>query len=222
MAYAVIRETAWSISGEYRRGVDQLAQDCNVSRQSVSAWLGELEALGAITIVRKPRARGNDLIRVSHPAVYDFDALHAYKAEMAARARAKRAGRPSTRASADVKAEAASVRSAVGRQVNSSLPLTSTQLDGSIEEDSLKKSKKTQEASPVGRSSSRGRGWWFSGDDLVIADELDDTPEVRALLRTLDRAIVRGVDLRERLRPIVGAFDDPASGLDAVLLELAE
>lgn len=214
--YAVIRETAWEVGSTYYRGVDQLAQDCQVTRQTISTWMSELLAVGAISILRNPGPRRNDVITIRDPALIDGEPLAQHRRSIASRRAAKRAGGPASQPDPAVKPLTPGVKAGVASRVNHAGRHPSHGLDDSIEEEDLKNLVKNEEPSPGGSRSST-RGWQIVGDQLVVDELLADTLEVRVILRTLAAAVEEGQEVPNRLRAIVDRCPDPASAVDEVL-----
>lgn len=185
--YAIIRMKAWDYGGEYLSGVESLAEQVGVSRQSVSAYLNELEALGAIERRRRPRGRANAPLAVTHPSLYDLDALKRFQ-------RSSGKAEATTRATPVVKAPRAVVKPSDKRNVKATGRRSSRGADVSIEEDFLKKQEEESRSLFLEEEEYAGEREWHivrTGKEYVldIPDHLETSDHARSLLRTAESAM---------------------------------
>lgn len=216
--YAIIRMKAWKYGSHYLSGVESLAEDVGVSRQSVSGYLDELEALRAIERIKRPYGRAIAPLLVTTPSVYDHEALAEF-----VRSKGKAGLAPPGRSA--VKRGNADVRDRVKPTVNRSGRQSSSGGDISIEEDSLKKSREESRNSFLEEEEVEGeREWWVDGEDLYIRDQLDDSPHAHELLRITRSAmeadrVEAALDTLTRLQDEAPRLKDAAHRLSDWWLE---
>lgn len=182
--YAVIRMKAWDYGKRYLRGVESLAEEVGVSRQSVSAYLDELEAIGAIERLKRPFGRANAPLLVTHPKTYDPDGLARLKGATSS-ATLTKSGR------SVVKAPAADVTSYDKTSVKGAGRQSSSAGDDTNEEDSSKKARAESTSSFLEEEEVEA-DWHLEGLAIVVADELDGSDDERSMFMVAKAAVADG------------------------------
>lgn len=179
--YALIRMKAWEYGKTYMRGVESLAEEVGVSRQSVSAYLDELEAIGAIERQKRPYGRANAPLLVTHPSTYNSDGLNMLKGSNRQPKLARSDHSVVKSPAPDVKSYGRASVKDVGRQ-------SSRGCDNSNEEDFLKKSRAESRSSLLEEEEVEG-DWRIENGQIVVVGELDGSDHQLSLFRTANAAM---------------------------------